>query len=184
MATYISILRGINVSGHKMIKMEALKQMYDSLGFKKVKTYIQSGNVIFQYKTTQTQNLENKISKKVIEQFSFEVPVIVMGKEELKNIVNNNPFIDDQSKDTACLHVTFLSALPERIHVDMLRAAQYVPEEYSISGKSIYLYCPNGYGNAKLTNNFLESRLKVTATTRNFKTTKELLSMAEQLAIK
>ncbi|HXB43448.1 MAG TPA: DUF1697 domain-containing protein [Puia sp.] len=182
MTTYISILRGINVSGHKIIKMEALKQMYDSLGFKNVRTYIQSGNVIFQYKTTQTQNLANKIYKKVIEQFTFEVPVIVMEKEELKNIVDNNPFVGDQSKDTAYLHVTFLSGLPAKIHVEMLKAGHYTTEDFSISGKAIYLYCPNGYGNAKLNNNFLESRLKVTATTRNFKTTMELLSMAEQLA--
>ena len=180
MSTYISILRGINVSGQKMIRMEALKQMYNGLGFKNVQTYIQSGNVIFQHKTTETQKLENKISKKIIEQFSFEVPVIVIAFEEFKEIAKNNPFISDQSKDAAYLHVTFLSALPEKNNIEKISEGKYHPEELFILDKAIYLYCPNGYGNAKLTNTFLESKLKVMATTRNWNTTKELLTMAEK----
>lgn len=179
MTTYISILRGINVSGHKMIKMEALRQMFEGLGFKNVQTYIQSGNVIFQHKTTETQKLENKISKKVIEQFYFEIPVIVIVIEEFKEIVKNNPFIRDQSKDAAYLHVTFLSALPEKNNIEKIVEGKYNADELSILDKAIYLYCPNGYGNSKLTNRFLENKLKVLATTRNWKTTNELLRMAE-----
>jgi len=184
MATYISILRGINVSGHKMIKMDALRQMYSGMGFKNVQTYIQSGNVIFQNKTTGTQKLENKISEKIIEHFSFEVPVIVKEFDELKEIVKGNPFINDNSKDTAHLHVTFLSAQPEKNNIEKIITGEYNADELSISDKAIYLCCPKGYGNSKLTNAFFESKLKVMATTRNWKTTKELLSMAEKLEMR
>jgi uncharacterized protein (DUF1697 family) len=184
MAIYISILRGINVGGHNMIKMEALKQMYDSLGFKNVQTYIQSGNVIFQHKTTEREKLENKIARKISDKFLFEVPVIVIEMEELKYIVNNNPFTSDRSKDAAHFHMTFLSALPEKSNIEKIKEGQYQADDFSILGKAIYLYCPNGYSNSKLTNTFLETKLKVMATTRNWKTTKELLSMGEKLITK
>lgn len=180
MATYISILRGINVSGHKLIKMETLKQLYESLGFKTVQTYIQSGNMIFTYKATEAHQLGNRISKKIIEQFSFEVPIIVLGIEELKYIVRNNPFISDPSKNAAHLHVTFLSALPEKINIEKMKDGKYGADDFSVLDKAIYLYCPNGYGNSKLTNTYLESKLKVMATTRNWNTTNVLLNMAEK----
>jgi uncharacterized protein (DUF1697 family) len=184
MATYISILRGINVSGYKTIKMDALKNMYEGMGFKNVQTYIQSGNVIFQHSETEIKKLEKKIAKKISEQFSFEVPVIVRTLEELNQIVNTNPFINDPAKDEAHLHVTFLSALPEKNHIEKILEVKYNTDDIAILDKAIYLHCPNGYGNSKLTNTFLEGKLKVVATTRNWKTTKQLLSMAEKLQTK
>jgi len=184
MPTYISILRGINVSGYKTIRMDALKKMYESLDFKAVQTYIQSGNVIFQYKATEIEKLEKRIAKKISEQFSFEVPLIVKSFEELNEIIMKNPFAGDPSKDEAYLHVTFLSALPEKKHVEKILDVKYNRDEFAIFDKAIYLYCPDGYGNSKFTNTFLEGKLKVVATTRNWKTTKELLSMAEKLQAK
>jgi uncharacterized protein (DUF1697 family) len=184
MATYISILRGINVSGHKMIRMEALRQMFESIDCKNVQTYIQSGNVVFQYKKTETQKLENIIAKKISSQFSFEVPVIVKELEELKTIIEKNPFKNNPSKDAAHLHVTFLSALPEKNAIEKTKEGQYAADDFLISDKAVYLYCPNGYGNSKLTNTFFENKLKVMATTRNWKTTNELLSMSEKLESK
>jgi len=184
MTTYISILRGINVSGHKMIKMDALRKMYEGLGFKNVQTYIQSGNVIFQDKIIDTKKLEKKIAKKITDQFSFEVPIMVKEIDELKTIVKNNPFGNDVSKDISYIHVTFLSAIPDKANVDKIKEGKYGVDEFVWIDNAIYLYCPNGYGITKLNNNFIESKLKVMATTRNWKTTKELLSMAENLQAK
>jgi uncharacterized protein (DUF1697 family) len=181
MNTYISILRGVNVSGHMMIKMDDLRQLYADLGFINVRTYIQSGNVIFQSSVTMPKELEMKIETQILNKYSFKIPVIVKAINELNGIVNNNPFLADKSKDESFLHVTFLSTEPDRLSVGKILEVHFPDEEFVISGSSIYLYCPKGYGKTKLSNKYFENKLKVIATTRNWKTTKMLLKMAEEL---
>lgn len=176
--TYISILRGINVSGQKMIKMPELIKMYESLNFKKVKTYIQSGNVIFQEKKTNCPDLEKKISKQISIDFHFEVPVLVKEEKELITVLKNNPFVNNRKEDITKLHVTFLSEDPEHGDLEKIKNGQYNGDEYIFSGKTIYLFCPNGYGRTKLTNNFFENKLKVVASTRNWNTINQLVEIA------
>lgn len=181
MTTYISILRGINVSGHKIIKMDALRQTYAELNFRNIQTYIQSGNVIFQDKKSNTGDLEKKITKKIINDFGFDVPVLVKELTEIKDVLGNNPFINKRKKDVSYLHVTFLSNKPLNDNIDKIQGKKYAPDEFILRGKTIYLFCPNGYGNTKLTNTFFENKLRVTATTRNWKTTNELVNIAEKI---
>ncbi len=183
METYIAILRGINVSGHKMIKMEALRNMLEDLKFKNIKTYIQSGNIVFQDKKTDSHSLERKISKKISETFNFEVPVMVKEENELMEVLNNNPFLTKRKEDITKLHVTFLSEIPEKEAVEKIKEGLYASDEFIIKEKTVYLFCPNGYGNTKLNNTFFENKLKVTATTRNWKTVTELVNMATQLSL-
>lgn len=180
MTIYISILRGINVSGHNLIKMDALRKMYESLGFKNVKTYLQSGNVVFLANETEN-NLKLLISKQIKEVFGFEIPVLVLSLEKLKNIINNNPLSKDPQKEAAFFHVTFLSNKIENIDIQIIKSKKMREEEIVISENVVYLYCPNGYGNTKLSNNFLENKLDVSATTRNWKTTNEIYKIAQQL---
>jgi uncharacterized protein (DUF1697 family) len=180
MTTYISIIRGINVSGQKKIKMDALKKMYEDLHFSNIQTYIQSGNVVFQYSKSGQKALENKISGQIEKCFGFFAPVIVMNTDELKDIVEKNPYIADKTKDIACLHVTFLSSKPEQIDFEKIDKNRLPGEECSLMGNAVYLYCPNGYGKTKLSNIFFENKLKVRTTTRNWKTTTELLNIAER----
>lgn len=180
MTTYISILRGINVSGQKMIKMDAVKEMYEDLHFRNIQTYIQSGNVVFQYYKSKQKDLELTISHQLQNKFGFDVPVIVLETVELKNIIEGNPYKDDQTKNISHLYVTFLSSRPERIDTEMIYQKKSPTEEFSLTEKAVYLYCPNGYGKTKLTNTFFENKLKVGATTRNWKTTIELLNIAEK----
>ena len=181
MTTYISILRGINVSGHRMIKMEALRQLFTDLGFQNIQTYIQSGNIVFQDKKADQQKLEKKIAKAITEKFTFDVPVIVKEVDELKQIIADNPFLTDKTKDIAHLHVTFLADNPNQENFNKIKDGQYQADEFYLIDKVIYLYCPNSYSNSKLTNGFLESKLKITATTRNWKTTNELINIAEKI---
>jgi uncharacterized protein (DUF1697 family) len=181
METYISILRGINVSGHKMIKMEALRKMYESLGFKNVKTYIQSGNVIFQATKATTAGLAKEIAKKIQKESGFEVPIIVKEVKELESVFENNPFVNKRREDLAKLHVTFLSEKPEASNIEKINAGNYAPDEFIIENDAVYLFCPNGYGNTKLNNTFFENKLKVTATTRNWKTVTELVNIANEI---
>lgn len=164
-----------------MIKMDALRQLFAGLGFTHIQTYIQSGNVVFQNKKVKLQKMEEIISNAISEKFGFDVPVIVKEYEELKQIIKRNPFIKDKTKDISFLHVTFLSDNPGQEKFDKIREGQYEADEYHLFDKTIYLYCPNSYSSSKLSNNFLENKLKVTATTRNWKTTNELINIAEKI---
>jgi uncharacterized protein (DUF1697 family) len=179
MNTYIAILRGINVSGAKPMKMQELRKTLQNLGFAKVNTYIQSGNVVFTAGRAETSQLADKISEAIKAGFGFDVSVIVLTAAEMQTIIENNP-LEDGSKDSAFLHVTFLSENPAAFDIKTIDAKKQGDEEIVISGKAVYLYCPHGYGKTKLTNTFLESKLQVAATTRNWKTVTELLKIARQ----
>lgn len=181
MTTYISILRGINVSGQKNIKMAALKKMYEDLKFEHAQTYIQSGNIIFQSPISTKKDLEVKISNQIRLSFGFDVPVIVLDITELTEIIEENPYALDQNKNSSGIYVTFLSAKPSHIDHEILQKRKVIGEEFTLTEKAVYLYCPNGYGKTKLTNTFFENKLKVSATTRNWKTVNELLRIAENL---
>jgi uncharacterized protein (DUF1697 family) len=178
MTTYISILRGINVSGQKLIKMDALKKMYENLNFENIQTYVQSGNVIFSTNATDLKKLENKITSQIEKEFGYVVPVIVLNVEILGGIIKHNPFAKDRQKDFSFLHVTFLADQPKEIDKKSIEEKKQHGEEIEYAKNAVYLYCPNGYGKTKLNNNFLESKLKVKATTRNWKTANELLKLA------
>lgn len=179
MTTYISILRGINVSGHKIIKMGLLQKTLHALGFLNVQTYIQSGNIIFQFKETAKLELENLIQSAIKKDFEFNVPVLTFSAEEWINITNKNPFIKDSTKNSRFFHITFLSQKPKMEVVQQLKEIETQTDEYSIIENAVYLYCPNGYGNTKLNNSFFEKKLKVNATTRNWKTILALRSRIE-----
>ena len=179
MKTYISILRGINVGGQKSIKMDALKEIYESLQLLNIQTYIQSGNVVFQANYTNSKDLEKKISDQIQKYLGFEVPVIILEKDELKDIIEKNPYRDDDTKDISHLHVTLLNAKPVKVNAEAIHEKKTQGEELTIVERAVYLYCPNGYGRTKLTNTFFENCLKVQATTRNWKTALELLNIAK-----
>lgn len=179
MKTYISILRGVNVSGHNLIKMDALRKSYESMGFHKVSTYVQSGNVLFEGDDIETGELEQKIFRQIEKDFGFEIPVIVLTIDRLKRVINNNPFLKDPDKEPAYFHVTLLSSKPEFCGRQLIEDKKQDGEEIAFSDDAVYLYCPNGYGKTKLTNNLLEAKLKVGATTRNWRTVNELLRICK-----
>lgn len=180
--TYIAILRGINVSGSNIIKMVALQQMFENVGFADVKTYIQSGNVLFNYKSTSTEELARRIEKEINSEFKMTVPINVLELKTVKKVFEHNPFLKTRKEDISYLHVTFLSRDPEKEKMDKIEIQKYLPDEFIFSERAIYLFCPNGYGQTKLTNNFFENKLKLTATTRNWKTVTELVRLGEELA--
>ena len=182
MIKYISILRGINLGGHNKILMSDLKLLYESLYFTQVVTYIQSGNVIFEAKDNEDPSeLAQKIEHAIAEKYSFTVPVIIRTVEEWAKIVSNNPFLREEGIDLEKLHVTFLSDLPSDVPLDKIKTFDYPPDKFVIMDKNVYLYCPIDYGHTKLSNSFFESKLKVKATTRNWKTLNKLLELSTQI---
>jgi uncharacterized protein (DUF1697 family) len=176
MTTYVAILRGINVSGHKIIRMERLRAVIGELGFAQVKTYVQSGNVIFETDKP-SAGLAVKIERKIFEEFGFDVPVLTKSSKELKDIIKRNLLAKDPAIDQAKLHVTFLSDDPPRNALELLQPLAEGAEQVHLAGRAVYLYCPNGYGNTRLTNTAIEKKLSCRATTRNWATTNKLLEM-------
>jgi uncharacterized protein (DUF1697 family) len=181
MITYISILRGINVSGRNTIKMDALRKLLTDQGFSSIQTYIQSGNIIYQYKKTDAKKLNALINTNIKKHFEFDIPVITLTAEELKKIVKLNPFVKDKAKEISFLHITFLEAKPIAENIAALKDVKFLPDQFQLIDNAVYLYCPKGYGETKLSNKFFENKLKLTATTRNWKTTNELISLAQKI---
>ena len=150
MISYISLLRGINVNGQRLIKMDALKKMYEKLKFENIQTYIQSGNVIFSAKEKDPKKLEKHISGKIKKEFGFEVPVIVLTVKTLQSILHHLPYSNDKTKDTAFMHITFLSNTPAAFDEEKILGKKMPEEEISFAPYAVYLYCPGGYGKTKL----------------------------------
>jgi len=183
MNTYIAMLRGINVSGQKKIKMADLKAYMEDLGFNRVETYIQSGNIIFETPLKNVIEIELIIQQKIANEYGFEVPTLVKTLEEMEYAIAHNPYQSHPDKEIDRTYVTFLGEYPEASKVESWKnlAAKYMPEEYILDVKNIYFYSPNSYGKAKMNNNFFENKLKVMATTRNWKTVNKLAEMARKL---
>lgn len=173
MKTYIALLRGINVSGQKKIKMADLKRTLENSGLQNVKTYIQSGNIVFDSEIAKTDMLQDKIHNAILNDFAFEVPVLVKTSSELEKILTANPFSNEVEENR--LYFVLLKKSPEQSLVDEFNELNFASEDFNVTYTCVYLCCKKGYGNAKLNNNLVERKLKVQATTRNLKTMQKLL---------
>jgi uncharacterized protein (DUF1697 family) len=188
MTTYISILRGFNVGGAKKILMSDLKAIYEGLGFSEVTTYIQSGNVIFQAADhISDEQASVTIKQTIFQKYGFDVPVLVRTIDEMIKTQRINPFLGnrainvEKTQGRASLHVTFLAELPKQEYLESIKKYDYPPDQFVIVGKDVFIYCPNGYGKTKLNNEFFESKLKVSASTRNWRTVNTLVEIANSI---
>ena len=176
---YISLLHGINVGGQRRIRMEELRALYESLNFNNVRTYLQSGNVIFDSHKSSISGLTNTIETAIEQTFGFSVTTLIRTKKEFYNLIESNPFLDECNGDITRLHVTFLSDTPSSSSVIEIKEVDCGSDQLFISGKEIHLYCPNGYGRTKLSNSFFERKLGMSATTRNWKTVTTLFDLSD-----
>lgn len=179
MSTYIALLRGINVSGQKKIKMADLREQLSELGWQNIQTYIQSGNVIFESDDDDLKELGQKLAEKIKEHYGFEVPTMVKRPADFQHVLEHNPFSKELEEIPKQFYVTFLAEAPDKEKVEALRQVDYSPEQWGLVGTDIYFYPPQGYGRAKMHNNFFEKKLKVQATTRNWRTIQVLLEMTQ-----
>lgn len=178
MKQFISLLRGINVSGQKKIKMEELRQAYAALGFTDVQTYVQSGNVIFESDEEDASKLAVSIEAQIEGRFGYAVSVFIRDARDFQRLLDNNPFLQGRSEDPARLYVTFLQRAPGVTESSQLSVPAGDPGEFAVAQRDVYLFCPNGYGTTKLSNNFFERKLGQPATTRNWNTVNALYQMA------
>jgi uncharacterized protein (DUF1697 family) len=180
MPVLIAMLRGINVSGHKPVKMEALRKSFEALGFKNVRTYVQSGNVVFEAGKESAADLEGRIEKMIRKDFGYEVPVLVRTAKEMEQILQGNPLAGVEGIDETRLHVTFLADKALKSAARDLEVLVTKPEQIRVSGREIHLYCPNGYGTSKISNTAIEKKLGVGATTRNWRSVNALVEMSRE----
>jgi len=174
---YVALLRGINVNGQKMVKMDLLKNIFEEMRFENVKTYIQTGNVIFDSQEGQKDFLCNEIKDKIKQTLEFEVPIILKEIEQLEAVICDNPFGNRNLLENEKLHVTFLESEPSSEVADILKDYKEDKDEIILQGENVYILCKNGYGKTKFTNSFLESKLKVKGTTRNFNTINKIVEL-------
>ena len=173
------MIRGINI-GAKKVKMKKLKELYVSLDFKDVKTYIQSGNVVFKSQYLDLSYLRELIENKIGKVFGFDVKVLIRTNNDLKKVIEENPF---KKEDFKHLYITFLSDVPSKNLIKNLNRNLEInmknkSDKFYISKKEIYLFLPEGYGRTKLNNNFFEKKLGVFATTRNLRSVNKLFDIA------
>lgn len=178
METYISLLRGINVSGQKKIRMADLRSLYETLELKNVQSYLQSGNVVFDSKEQDAAKLRNLIEAQIEATYGFSVPILILIGDDFRRLIGSRPFVKERSENPTRVMVTFFYERPDRSKLDALSIPENETCQFVIGKHEIFLHCPDGYGRSKLSNNFFERKLGVIATTRNWKTVEALHMMA------
>ncbi|MFI5052940.1 MAG: DUF1697 domain-containing protein [Acidimicrobiia bacterium] len=176
MPTYVSLLRGINVSGHNQIAMGVLRDVFESHGHHDVTTYVQSGNVVSTTSVKRPAEVARALEGAIADGLGLDVVVLVRTPTELGRVLDGNPFVAREDDPTK-LGVTFLSERPARAAVAALATAHFSPDEFAVSGREIYVHVPNGFGRTKVNNTFFEKKLGVAATTRNWKTVRRLVEL-------
>ena len=175
MKTYIALLRGINVGGHKKVPMAELRELLSKSGFENVRTYIQSGNIILQSSEVNLSKIESDIQQSIFSHFGFEVPVIANTRKEFQVIFDTCPYSEEQKENS---YFIMLSAIPETELLSLVSDITFENEEFVIINDCIYFHSSVGYGRTKFNMNSFEKKLKVKATSRNYKTMVKLLSLS------
>ncbi len=176
MTIYIALLRGINVGGHKIIKMADLKQAFESIGLKQVKTYIQSGNIVFKSEEDITF-LKERIQSEIKNVFGFDVPVMLRTHEEFINITKRCPYEVNSLREGESIHIAFLAHELSKTEKDQLLMQKNEIEDCCIHEKVVYLFFKNSIRNSKLINQF--QKLHTPATVRNWRTVNKLKAIVE-----
>jgi uncharacterized protein (DUF1697 family) len=180
MTRFVSLFRGINVGGNKIVRMDALKELHESLGLQGVETYIQSGNVVFSSENTDVTQIQKVIEDAFAQKFGFQAKVMVRSAGEFNVMIENNPFQNQPMKESKWVVAMFLASDPISSAWEDIQKTYSGPEELHITGQEVYIYYPEGIGRSKLTNTFLEKKLKTMGTARNWNTVLRLQKMMER----
>jgi uncharacterized protein (DUF1697 family) len=181
MTAFICLLRGINVGGNKMVKMDALKALCGSLGLKDAKTYLQSGNVVFRCDDDDRAHLARRIEDGIRKKAGLEVKIILRTTSELRKVITANPMTVEPERNPKALLVAFLAGELAKDAKAMLLTLKIDSEELHFGRQELYLYLPKGIAASKLSNALTEKKLGVNVTARNWNTVNALLGMAEEI---
>jgi uncharacterized protein (DUF1697 family) len=180
MKTWVALLRGINVGGARLLPMKELVATLNDAEFRAVRTYIQSGNVVFQTSKGSARSIGTQIARLIERRFGFEAPVMVLSDTELSDAISNNPFLQAIAEPRT-LHACLLSETPKHPDLESLTKLKSAKEAFALRGKVFYLHTPDGTGNSKLAAK-VERALGVDTTCRNWRTLTQLLDMCREEA--
>jgi uncharacterized protein (DUF1697 family) len=182
MPTIISLLRGINVGGHKKIKMADLRDLYAELGFENTKTLLQSGNAVFQTDMSDLAKIQDRIETGIQEHFGFQVDVILRTPEDIQAILSDHPFSDEQISDPGKISFVYLASEPSEASIDDLKFHNMGDEIIHGKGRELYIFYTDGKGKSKLDNSRIERALEIKATARNWNTTQKIMKLVEEFS--
>ncbi len=181
-ATFVALLRGVNVGGKNMLPMKDLQAMFIDAGSMDVRTYIQSGNVVFTATPALAREVVRVMPAMIGKRFKFEPAVILRSADEMERIVAANPFMASSAMgvDDRSLHVAFLADVPAKSRIAALDPQRSPGDDFAVRGSCVYLRLGNGAGKTKLTNAYLDSTLQTISTARNWRTTLKLLEIMRE----
>jgi len=180
MNTYIALFRGINIGGHHILPMSELVELLDGLGLRNIRTYIQSGNVIFQSDKAAVSELSEKIGAAIGRGHGFTPHVFLLELDELEKTIMSNPFPEAESQPKT-LHLYFLASVPENPDLDKLKNMKSDSERFVLKDRIFYLHAPEGVGRSKLAAG-VEKALGVTVTARNWRSVCKIMDIANSVA--
>lgn len=178
MPIYLALLRGINVGGANKVPMKELRSLFEELGHENVHTYLQSGNVVFEGRSSTSKKLSAEIEAAIAKSFNLKVSVIVRTRREMERVAAGNPFPTKGVKPTS-LHVMFLADSAPAKAIKTLDPDRSSPDEFEVKGSEIYLRFPKGSGRSKLTIDYFEKKLGTRATARNWNTVVKVLELMQ-----
>jgi len=181
MPAIASLLRAVNLPGHNKVTMDALRDLYGSLGLREAQTYVASGNVVFKTDAKDMARLQKRIEDGIEKTFGFRTGVMLRTSDELKDIIRRNPFAKRSGIEPNRLIVSFLTFEPGAESKQKIAQIKVGPEELHLDGRELYIYYAGGIGTSKLTPALIERALKVSGTARNWNTVTKLLEIAENL---
>jgi uncharacterized protein (DUF1697 family) len=179
MPAVIAMLRGVNLGGTRRLRMDDLGAVFASLKLRDVRTYIQSGNVVFNTTGGDLAALGRKLEKAIERRFGFHADVIQRRAAEMRDVVTRNPFAERRGLEPGRLIVTFLAADPGEKARAAVRTIPVAPEELYVNGRELYVYFAGGVGRSRLPAAAIERALGVSGTARNWNTVRKLLEIAE-----
>ncbi|KGO95169.1 DUF1697 domain-containing protein [Flavobacterium subsaxonicum] len=184
MPVYLALFRGINVSGHNMIKMDALKKLMEAEGHQNVETYIQSGNVVFETEDTNRDRVGKSLETLMYKEYGYDVVIFMMDINDVRKAIDSNPYTgrEPEGQGAKKFFVAFLNGVPTTSGIDQINKYNRSDDAFKVVGNVLYLKLAQSAADSKLTNVFLENKLGLKATTRNWNTTLKVLEMLEARA--
>ena len=179
MATFVALLRAVNVGGRNQLPMARLRALFESFGYTDVTSYIQSGNIVFDSPSRKSAALASEVQGALTEALGQPIDVVTRSGRELKSVIESNPVLG-RVPDPTKLHVAFLNHPPDRARLDTLDAARFVPDEFTLGAREVYLHCPDGLGRSKLAPAIGTKLAPLPATVRNWNTVTKLAELAER----
>jgi uncharacterized protein (DUF1697 family) len=174
--TYVALLRGINVGGRNRLPMTQLRELFEEAGCRRTRTYIQSGNLVFDAPGSVATTVASRVSSLLSQQLDLAVPIVTRTAAEMERVVASNPFVNSDA-DLTVLHAGFCLHAPTQAHIAALDPNRSPPDECVAQDSELYLRCPNGIARTKFTSTYLDRTLRTTVTIRNWRTTVALLDL-------